>query len=320
MRGLLASCAFLSCASEGVTVASAAREHRAILEPESCIACVERFDFYETSDVDDVTAVDANELLRAFDAKTGRELWQGRLPSSVQATPMTYERHGRQFVVVAVGGQRQANTPITDSIVAFALPLPNESGPTLWSRTIDRPGGRFKVKVTLLLVLLGSASYAVVRATMRRRRLNFPDSDGNEHDSRASVGKAPRGPPCPAAHSYVLYVTSPDGQASRAIDGDGSSVLLVCTELTDTAITCSVSNKGYCRADFCITACRGCVDRMRVHPTHAPSRYALSETRSRCAASDQRGLARAGGFDRRRSVRRQPASPCCRTARCSPRW
>jgi quinoprotein glucose dehydrogenase len=110
-----------------------------------------------------------DRYLRAFDASTGRELWQGRLPSSVQATPMTYERNGRQYVVVAVGGHRQAGTPISDTIVAFALPSPNEAGPTLWSRTIDRPGGRFKAKATLLLLLIATVSYAAARA-MRSRR------------------------------------------------------------------------------------------------------------------------------------------------------
>jgi quinoprotein glucose dehydrogenase len=118
-----------------------------------------------------------DRYLRAFDANTGRELWQGRLPSSVQATSMTYERKGRQFIVVAVGGHRQANTPITDMLVAFALPSANESGPTLWSRTIDRPGGRFKAKVTLLLLLVASASYAVVRARRRRVERQVLDAD-----------------------------------------------------------------------------------------------------------------------------------------------
>ena len=43
-------------------------------------------------------------LLRAYDARTGEELWRGSLPVPAQATPMTYEVGGRQFVVIAAGG------------------------------------------------------------------------------------------------------------------------------------------------------------------------------------------------------------------------
>ena len=43
---------------------------------------------------------------RAFDAKTGEELWSATLDANAHATPMTYslKRSGRQFVVIAVGG------------------------------------------------------------------------------------------------------------------------------------------------------------------------------------------------------------------------
>lgn len=91
-----------------------------------------------------------DQYLRAFDAKTGQELWQGRLPASGMATPMTYEWRGRQFVVIAAGGRADAGVPIGDSFMAFALPKPGEPGPSLWSRTIDRPGGRMWVNLALL--------------------------------------------------------------------------------------------------------------------------------------------------------------------------
>ena len=63
-----------------------------------------------------------DDYLRAFDAKTGAELWRGRLPAGGQATPMTYVWKGRQFVVIAAGGQAKLNTKRGDSVVAFALP------------------------------------------------------------------------------------------------------------------------------------------------------------------------------------------------------
>lgn len=60
-------------------------------------------------------------LLRAYDAASGKELWQGRLPATANATPMTYEVRGRQYVVIAVGGHRLSQGDESDSVVAFAL-------------------------------------------------------------------------------------------------------------------------------------------------------------------------------------------------------
>lgn len=60
---------------------------------------------------------------RAFEAKTGKELWTVKLPGAAQATPMTYEgRDGRQYVVIAATGGGFFNNAVTDDgIVAFAL-------------------------------------------------------------------------------------------------------------------------------------------------------------------------------------------------------
>jgi quinoprotein glucose dehydrogenase len=58
--------------------------------------------------------------LRAFDVESGRELWRGELPAGARATPMTYVVNGRQFVVIAAGGNEDWGKG--DAIVAFALP------------------------------------------------------------------------------------------------------------------------------------------------------------------------------------------------------
>jgi quinoprotein glucose dehydrogenase len=63
-----------------------------------------------------------DNYLRAFDIDTGSELWKGRLPAGGQATPMTYEANGRQFVVIAAGGHGKLGTKRGDYVVAFALP------------------------------------------------------------------------------------------------------------------------------------------------------------------------------------------------------
>jgi quinoprotein glucose dehydrogenase len=63
----------------------------------------------------------ADDYLRAIDLKTGAELWKGRLPAGGQATPMTYQLDGRQFVVIAAGGHGGLGTTRGDYLVAFSL-------------------------------------------------------------------------------------------------------------------------------------------------------------------------------------------------------
>jgi quinoprotein glucose dehydrogenase len=60
---------------------------------------------------------------RAFNAKTGQELWTVKLNGAAEATPMTYEgRDGRQYVVITSTGGGFFGNPVTDdSILAFAL-------------------------------------------------------------------------------------------------------------------------------------------------------------------------------------------------------
>jgi quinoprotein glucose dehydrogenase len=62
-----------------------------------------------------------DNYLRAFDSRTGREVWKGRLPAGGQATPMTYVWKGRQYVVISAGGHAKSGTRLGDQVVAFAL-------------------------------------------------------------------------------------------------------------------------------------------------------------------------------------------------------
>ena len=63
-----------------------------------------------------------DNYLRAFDTKSGAELWKGRLPAGGQATPMTYMWHGKQYVVIAAGGHEKLGSKRGDQLIAFALP------------------------------------------------------------------------------------------------------------------------------------------------------------------------------------------------------
>jgi quinoprotein glucose dehydrogenase len=60
-------------------------------------------------------------MFRAYDKKTGRVLWQTKLPAAGFATPCTYQVGGKQFVVVACGGVKLGQ-PKGNQYVAFALP------------------------------------------------------------------------------------------------------------------------------------------------------------------------------------------------------
>jgi quinoprotein glucose dehydrogenase len=68
------------------------------------------------------TAAGMDTALRAFDVETGKELWKAELPASAQATPMTFEAGGQQYVVICAGGHGKLGTKMGDSVVAFRLP------------------------------------------------------------------------------------------------------------------------------------------------------------------------------------------------------
>jgi quinoprotein glucose dehydrogenase len=70
------------------------------------------------------TGISNEHVLRAFDASTGEELWQGDLPTAGNALPMTYQLSpgGKQYVVIAAGGHWSGGSPPGDHIIAFALP------------------------------------------------------------------------------------------------------------------------------------------------------------------------------------------------------
>ncbi len=62
--------------------------------------------------------------LRAFDARTGKELWVTKIDTDAKAAPITFMgRDERQYVVVTAGGGSQVGrSPLGSNIIAFALP------------------------------------------------------------------------------------------------------------------------------------------------------------------------------------------------------
>lgn len=60
-------------------------------------------------------------MFRAYNKRTGKLLWQTKLPAAAFSTPATYEANGKQYIVIACGGGK-LGTKSGDSYVAFALP------------------------------------------------------------------------------------------------------------------------------------------------------------------------------------------------------
>jgi len=60
---------------------------------------------------------------RAFDARTGKELWSVKVDAPAHSIPATYlGRDGKQYVAVSAAGGGFLRDPTSDAVIAFALP------------------------------------------------------------------------------------------------------------------------------------------------------------------------------------------------------
>ncbi len=67
-------------------------------------------------------AAATDNLIRAIDLATGETVWTRKLPGGGQATPMIYEAGGREYLVIYAGGHHFMETPVSDQVIAYALP------------------------------------------------------------------------------------------------------------------------------------------------------------------------------------------------------
>jgi alcohol dehydrogenase (cytochrome c) len=65
---------------------------------------------------------EGNGLFRAFDASTGKMLWEFQCGAGVNAPAVSYTIHGKQYVAVAAGGNTQIDFKRGNTVVVFALP------------------------------------------------------------------------------------------------------------------------------------------------------------------------------------------------------
>ena len=65
----------------------------------------------------------ADHRFRAFDSRTGKELWSTQLDYNVTAIPMTYQgKNGKQYVAVVAASGRTQGSSNTESLITFSLP------------------------------------------------------------------------------------------------------------------------------------------------------------------------------------------------------
>ncbi|MDH3316176.1 MAG: PQQ-binding-like beta-propeller repeat protein [Gammaproteobacteria bacterium] len=64
---------------------------------------------------------EGNGLFKALDAETGSVLWKFQAGAGVNAPPSSYTVNGKQYIVVAAGGNTQLNFKRGNNIIAFTL-------------------------------------------------------------------------------------------------------------------------------------------------------------------------------------------------------
>ena len=65
---------------------------------------------------------EANGWFKAFDAKSGKELWKYNCGAGVNAPAVSYMVNGKQYVAVAAGGNNQIDAKRGNSVFVFTLP------------------------------------------------------------------------------------------------------------------------------------------------------------------------------------------------------
>ena len=70
-------------------------------------------------------AATQDNYLRAFNVSNGDKLSDACLPADGQATRMTYEINGKQYVVIMADGHGSFGTKKGDYLVAYTLPDKN---------------------------------------------------------------------------------------------------------------------------------------------------------------------------------------------------
>ena len=68
-----------------------------------------------------VFAGEGNGTFAAYDAENGSQMWSFQAGAGVNAPPSSYTVNGKQYIVVAAGGNAQLNYKRGNNIIAFTL-------------------------------------------------------------------------------------------------------------------------------------------------------------------------------------------------------
>ena len=74
------------------------------------------------SDLLIIAATMHDQKMRIFNSRTGKLLWETRLPYTGMATPITYMAGGRQYIVIATSNGRNPEAKQGSAYIAYALP------------------------------------------------------------------------------------------------------------------------------------------------------------------------------------------------------
>ena len=65
---------------------------------------------------------EGNGWFKAFDARTGKELWKFNVGAGANSPAVSYMVNGKQYVAVSAGGNTQLDFKRGNSLFVFALP------------------------------------------------------------------------------------------------------------------------------------------------------------------------------------------------------
>lgn len=123
---------------------------------------------------------------RAFDTKSGREIWTYHLPASAESIPITYtDSHGKQYVaVVATGGGLVRAPLLSDELIAFKLDDGTGGGPNVVQASPSRVGSQASAVAPAPAATYQSPD-PVERALLARQAASMPPGPGRDVTIRA---------------------------------------------------------------------------------------------------------------------------------------
>ena len=123
---------------------------------------------------------------RAFDTKTGQELWSYHLPASAESIPITYtDAHGKQYVaVVATGGGLLRAPLLSDELITFTLDDGSGAGPNVVRASRDPETSQPSVISSTLIPAIADRDLKD-RAILGRDAALLPPGPGRDLTIRA---------------------------------------------------------------------------------------------------------------------------------------